>query len=79
MLFTYLVLGLLIFISWACSGGLFYLRHYLADDPWKGKTEIVWAVLICSLAQGIVTFILFLLFKPIILWLTKFENHKTRV
>ncbi len=51
----------------------------MAESKWKHKTEIVWAVILTALAQGVVMLILDILFKPLVIFLTKFENHKTKV
>lgn len=79
LIITTLCLSILIAISLAATGALFYLRWYLADDTWKGKSEIQWAAYLTAMGQGAVILILDMAFKPLIYALTKFENHKTKI
>mmetsp|Transcript_4083 Transcript_4083/g.3845 ORF Transcript_4083/g.3845 Transcript_4083/m.3845 type:complete len:454 (-) Transcript_4083:242-1603(-) len=71
-----LIIWLVTGVSVGITVGLFAVRYELAKE-WKGTGDIIWAPIITAIIGAILLFIKDLAVRPIIKWLTKFENLKT--
>lgn len=64
-------------ICYAVTALLFYGRYKMADD-WKGESKMLGAVYITATLKALTIIVNDILIKPIVFYLTHFENQRTK-